>query len=83
MKTPHPIPYQGSKRHIAKYILPFFPQEINTLIEPFAGYAAPSRSVLVTPARAGDAHDGRAAQLYEGRDDHGRDVQGRSPCTPK
>jgi len=40
MKTPHPIPYQGSKRHIAKYILPFFPQEINTLIEPFTGSAA-------------------------------------------
>ncbi|MEK7442611.1 MAG: DNA adenine methylase [Chloroflexota bacterium] len=42
MKTPHPIPYQGSKRHIAKYILPFFPKEINTLIEPFAGSAAVS-----------------------------------------
>src|SRR3989304_590992 len=40
MKTPHPIPYQGSKRHIAKYILPFFSHEINTLIEPFAGSAA-------------------------------------------
>jgi DNA adenine methylase len=40
MKMPHPIPYQGSKRHIAKYILPFFPHEINTLIEPFAGSAA-------------------------------------------
>lgn len=40
MKTPHPIPYQGSKRHIAKYILPFFPHEFNTLIEPFAGSAA-------------------------------------------
>lgn len=40
MKTPHPIPYQGSKRHIAKYILPFFPKAINTLIEPFAGSAA-------------------------------------------
>lgn len=42
MKTPHPIPYQGSKRHIAKYILAFFPKEINTLIEPFAGSAAVS-----------------------------------------
>lgn len=40
MKIPHPIPYQGSKRHIAKYILPFFPQEIKSLIEPFAGSAA-------------------------------------------
>jgi DNA adenine methylase len=42
MKIPHPIPYQGSKRHIAKYILPFFSQEIITLIEPFAGSAAVS-----------------------------------------
>lgn len=40
MKVPHPIPYQGSKRHIAKYILPFFPHQIETLIEPFAGSAA-------------------------------------------
>jgi len=40
MKTPHSIPYQGSKRQIAKYILPFFPHEINTLLEPFAGSAA-------------------------------------------
>jgi DNA adenine methylase len=40
MKTPHPIPYQGSKRHIAKYIVPFFPHEMGMLIEPFAGSAA-------------------------------------------
>jgi DNA adenine methylase len=40
MKIPHPIPYQGSKRNLAKYILPFFPLEINTLFEPFAGSAA-------------------------------------------
>jgi len=40
MKTPHPIPYQGSKRQIAKHILPLFPHDINTLIEPFAGSAA-------------------------------------------
>jgi DNA adenine methylase len=40
MKTPHPIPYQGSKRNITKFILPFFPHEINTLVEPFAGSAA-------------------------------------------
>ena len=40
MRIPHPIPYQGSKRHIAKYILPFFPREIGLLIEPFAGSAA-------------------------------------------
>jgi DNA adenine methylase len=40
MKIPHPIPYQGSKRQIAKFILPYFPTEIETLIEPFAGSAA-------------------------------------------
>ncbi|MBI5302305.1 MAG: DNA adenine methylase [Chloroflexi bacterium] len=40
MKVPHPIPYQGSKRNIAKYILPFFPHDIATLVEPFAGSAA-------------------------------------------
>lgn len=42
MYTPHPIPYQGSKRNIAKFILPFFLHEIGTLIEPLAGSAAVS-----------------------------------------
>jgi DNA adenine methylase len=40
MRIPHPIPYQGSKRNLAKYILPFFPLEIETLFEPFSGSAA-------------------------------------------
>jgi len=40
MKVPHPIPYQGSKRNLARYILPFFPQDIDALFEPFAGSAA-------------------------------------------
>ncbi len=40
MKAPHPIPYQGSKRNLAKYILPFFPRDIDILFEPFAGSAA-------------------------------------------
>lgn len=40
MKIPHPIPYQGSKRNLAKYILPFFPQDVDSLFEPFAGSAA-------------------------------------------
>ncbi|OQY34598.1 MAG: DNA adenine methylase [Anaerolineaceae bacterium 4572_5.1] len=40
MQMPHPIPYQGSKRNLAKDILPFFPKSVNTLIEPFAGSAA-------------------------------------------
>ncbi|HJS19525.1 MAG TPA: Dam family site-specific DNA-(adenine-N6)-methyltransferase [Anaerolineales bacterium] len=40
MKIPHPIPYQGSKRNLAKYILPFFPRKIEILFEPFSGSAA-------------------------------------------
>lgn len=40
MRVPQPIPYQGSKRNIAGFILPFFPHGIDTLIEPFAGSAA-------------------------------------------
>lgn len=40
MKIPHPIPYQGSKRHIARLILSFFPYRIGALVEPFAGSAA-------------------------------------------
>lgn len=37
---PHPIQYQGSKRHLAPLILGYFPPSINRLIEPFAGSAA-------------------------------------------
>jgi DNA adenine methylase len=40
MKVPHPIPYQGSKRNLAPAILEYFPQDVATLIEPFAGSAA-------------------------------------------
>jgi DNA adenine methylase len=40
MKIPHPIPYQGSKRNLADEILKFFPFDIETLYEPFAGSAA-------------------------------------------
>jgi DNA adenine methylase len=42
MRLPHPFPYQGSKRNIARNILAFFPDEISRLIEPFAGSAAVS-----------------------------------------
>ncbi len=42
MRVPHLIPYQGSKRNIAKHILSFFPTDIGTLVEPFAGSAAVS-----------------------------------------
>ncbi len=41
-KMPQPIPYQGSKRIIAQQMLHHFPQQIDTLIEPFAGSAAVS-----------------------------------------
>ena len=39
---PQPIPYQGSKRNIARQILSVFPAGVGTLIEPFAGSAAVS-----------------------------------------
>lgn len=39
-KIPHPIPYHGSKRNLASYICSFFPTDVNTLFEPFAGSAA-------------------------------------------
>lgn len=35
-----PIPYQGSKRNLAKYILSYFPDPIINLYEPFAGSGA-------------------------------------------
>ena len=40
MQLPHPIPYQGSKRNLAKQILRFFPDNFDRLVEPFAGSAA-------------------------------------------
>ena len=48
MNVPHPIPYQGSKRSIARFILPYFPQNDSTvrLIEPFAGSAAISLAAV-------------------------------------
>lgn len=41
-RIPHPIPYQGSKRVLAKRILSFFPGKNIKLFEPFAGSAAVS-----------------------------------------
>lgn len=41
-RTPHPIPYQGSKRMLAPLILRYFPAAPARLIEPFAGAAAVS-----------------------------------------
>lgn len=40
--VPHPIPYQGSKRQLAQYIVSLFPAGTRRLIEPFAGSAAVS-----------------------------------------
>ena len=42
VRTPHPIPYQGSKRWIAPTIVSCLPQNTATLVEPFAGSAAVS-----------------------------------------
>ncbi len=53
MRVPHPIPYQGSKRNIARKILRFFPHAIHTLHEPFAGSAA----VSLAAAARGRARD--------------------------
>jgi len=40
ISVPHPFPYQGSKRGLAKHILPHFPSDVNCLIEPFCGASA-------------------------------------------
>src|SRR5205823_8578027 len=40
-ETPHPIPYQGSKRQLAGLILSFVPAgKFNTMLEPFVGSGA-------------------------------------------
>ena len=48
----HPFPYQGSKRGIAKDILPHFPNDVHCLIEPFCGAAA----ISIAAARCGLAN---------------------------
>lgn len=40
--VPHPIPYQGSKRRLAPFILSFVPNDTRRMVEPFAGSAAVS-----------------------------------------
>ena len=40
LSIPHPFPYQGSKRAIAKDILQYFPSDVQCLIEPFCGAGA-------------------------------------------
>jgi DNA adenine methylase len=50
VKTPpHPIQYQGSKRHLAPFILRYIPKGVQRLVEPFAGSAA----ISVAAARQG------------------------------
>ena len=44
-KVPHPIPYQGSKRFLAREILSRMPESFDRLVEPFAGSAAISLAV--------------------------------------
>lgn len=41
-EVPHPFPYQGSKRALARAVLAFLPPGTGTLVEPFAGSAAVS-----------------------------------------
>jgi DNA adenine methylase len=55
MRTPHPIPYQGSKRHLARQILSYCPRHVQRLVEPFAGSAALSLAA---------AHCGIAAAFW-------------------
>jgi DNA adenine methylase len=45
-RTPHPIPYQGSKRGLAPSIVSYFPDNINRIIEPFCGSAAVTLAAL-------------------------------------
>ena len=40
MKTPHLVQYQGSKRLLAPEIIRYFPEDIETLYEPFCGTCA-------------------------------------------
>ena len=42
----HPIPYQGSKRALARRIIEFFPANAARVVEPFAGSAAVSLAAL-------------------------------------
>jgi DNA adenine methylase len=53
MKTPHPIPYQGSKRLLAPAILAYLPEKPVRLVEPFAGAAGVSIAAILK-ARAHD-----------------------------
>jgi DNA adenine methylase len=45
MPTPHPLPYQGSKRQLAPTLLKFIPADTTRLVEPFAGSGALSLAI--------------------------------------
>ena len=47
LAMPQVMPYQGSKRRIAKYVLEYFPDRIERMVEPFAGSAAISVHAVV------------------------------------
>jgi DNA adenine methylase len=51
-KTSHPFPYQGSKRSLAKFILPYIPRDTDCLYEPFCG----SGAISIASATAGIAN---------------------------
>ncbi len=40
--VPHPIPYQGSKRQLARLIVGYLPESVERLVEPFCGSSAVS-----------------------------------------
>lgn len=48
LRPPHPIPYQGSKRKLASLILKMFPDDVERLVEPFAGSAAVTLAAAAT-----------------------------------
>ena len=47
LAIPQVMPYQGSKRRIARHILKYFPGRIGRVVEPFAGSAAISVHAVV------------------------------------
>lgn len=46
-RAPQLVQYQGSKRKLAPQIIPFFPEHIERLVEPFSGMAAITAAVAV------------------------------------
>jgi DNA adenine methylase len=62
-RTPHPIPYQGSKRRLAAAILAHAPGRARRLIEPFAGSAAVSLAAAARGVAARYAIADRLAAL--------------------